>query len=351
MPDLSIQVEQWPISGGFRISRGAKTHAEVIVANLTKDGHTGRGECVPYMRYGESLEGVQADLEEMRPSLAAGLTRAELVRRMGPGAARNALDCALWDLESKMAGRPVWDLANLPAPGAVTTAFTISLDTPEAMAAKARENAARPLLKLKLGGDGDDERVAAVREASPKADLIADANEGWSVEQLKAYGPRLDRLGVRLIEQPLPAADDRGLARVDCPVPLCADESFHDLDSLPHVTSLYQAVNIKLDKTGGLTEAIRVLEAVRAKNMKVFVGCMVGTSLAMAPAFLLAGAADYVDLDGPLLLSKDREPGLEFQGSVIRPGKGGLWGGLINPDDPLKTAASPDKGKIGVQRG
>ncbi len=328
MPRLDIDIEAWPIDGQFNISRGAKTQADVVIARVSEGDLVGRGECVPYGRYGESLDGVRAFLEDMAQAVADGLTRTELQDAMPPGAARNALDCALWDLESQKADQPVWSLAGLPSPGPVETAFTISLDAPDAMAQKAKAAAGRRLLKLKLGGAGDDDRVAAVREASPQATLIVDANEAWTLQMLKDFGPIMAQHGVKLIEQPLPAGHDAGLAQIDCPVPICADESFHDRESLSSLKNCYQAVNLKLDKTGGLTEAILAMEEIRRSGMGLFIGCMVGTSLAMAPAYLLAGAADYVDLDGPLLLAKDRSPGLSYEGSTLRPGPAGLWGGL-----------------------
>ncbi len=328
MAALEIDIERWPIAGTFTISRGSKTEAAVIVARVSDGTHTGRGECVPYSRYGESLDSVRAALEEMAPAVAKGLDRDALAKAMPPGAARNALDCALWDLESKQKGVPVWQLASLPKPHSVQTVYTISLDEPARMADAARAATDRPMLKIKLGGLGDDLRVAAVREAAPDAVLTVDANEAWTVDLLKEYGPKMADLGVRLIEQPLPAGHDAALEQVSCPVPLCADESFHDLKSLDSIASRYQVLNLKLDKTGGLTEAIHVLDAIRERNMELFVGCMVGTSLAMAPAFLLAGTAEFVDLDGPLLLAQDRKPGLTYEGSVIHPSTDGLWGGL-----------------------
>ncbi len=339
MVALSVDIEHWPIAGQFTISRGSKTAADVVVARVRDGDAEGRGECVPYGRYGESVDGVKADLTEMAAAVAGGLDRAGLQDAMPPGAARNALDCALWDLEAHKTGRPVWDLAGLPRPGAVTTAYTLSLDTPDAMAAQAKRVGERPLLKLKLGGNDDEARVAAVRAAVPKANLIVDANEAWTPQSLADLGPVMARLGVSLIEQPLPAGQDGALGEIACPVPLCADESFHDRDSLADLRGRYQAVNLKLDKTGGLTEAIAAMNEIRGAGMGLFVGCMVGTSLAMAPAYLLAGAADFVDLDGPLMLKADREPGLTYEGSVIRfdaepAGSSGaalsgrLWGGL-----------------------
>jgi L-alanine-DL-glutamate epimerase-like enolase superfamily enzyme len=308
---LSVKVERWPIRGGFTISRGAKHEAVVVVATISDSGHTGRGECVPYAHYGETVEGVAATIEACADALAGGLNRAELAALLPADAARNALDCALWDLEAKRSGKSVASLAGVNALRPVLTAFTLSLDTPEAMAARAREAAAYPLLKLKLGGNGDRERLAAVREAVPNARLIADANEAWQPHETESLLASAAALGVELIEQPLPAGKDALLAEIAHPVPICADESVHD---------------IKLDKTGGLTEALLAAERARALGVKIMVGSMVGTSLAMAPALVLAQDADWVDLDGPLLLERDRAPGLRYDGAMIFPPSSELWG-------------------------
>ncbi|TWB65826.1 L-alanine-DL-glutamate epimerase-like enolase superfamily enzyme [Nitrospirillum amazonense] len=328
MPSLlTVHAETFPIRGTFRISRGAKTEAHVVVAEVTDGAATGRGECVPYARYGETVAGVVTDLEALTPAVAAGLTRTELQRLLPPGAARNALDCALWDLEAKRTGVPAWRLAGLAAaPGPLATAFTLSVDTPEAMAAAARAAAHYPLLKLKLTGEGDLDRVAAVRENAPHARLIVDANEGWSLEQLDHYAPALAALGVELLEQPLPAGRDADLAGYQCPIPLGADESVHGLDSLEALVGRYQVANIKLDKTGGLTEALALKAACEAAGLRVMVGCMVATSLSMAPAHLLAQGAAFVDLDGPLLLARDRMPGLRYEGATADPPSPALWG-------------------------
>ena len=326
MRTLDVAVERWPIAGAFTIARGSKTEAVVVVATVTDGAARGRGECVPYARYGESVAGVVAALEAVRDAIAAGASRAELQRRMPAGAARNALDCALWDLEAKLAGSRVWALAGTATPTAVTTACTLSLGSPEAMAAAARSLADRPLLKVKLGGAGDPERIAAVREAVPAATLVVDANEGWTVATLDANLAACAAAGVALIEQPLPAAADGVLEGLGSPVPLCADESFHDRSSLAAIAGRYDAVNVKLDKTGGLTEALAVVGEARERGLAVMVGCMVATSLAMAPAFVLAPAAQFVDLDGPLLLARDRVPGIRYDDSAMQPFGADVWG-------------------------
>ncbi|MDZ5646145.1 N-acetyl-D-Glu racemase DgcA [Nitrospirillum sp. BR 11828] len=330
-PVLVIRAETFPIRGTFRISRGAKTEAQVVVAEVTAEGPrgpvTGRGECVPYARYGETVAGVMAALDAQGAAVAAGLTRAELQTRLPPGAARNALDCALWDLEAKLAGTPVWRLAGLTAaPGPVSTAFTLSVDTPENMGRAAAAARHCPLLKLKLTGEGDLERVAAVRENAPLSRLMVDANEGWSLDQLDHYAPRLAALGVELLEQPLSAGRDAELTDYRCPIPLGADESVHGLDSLEALVGRYQVANIKLDKTGGLTEALALKAACEAAGLRVMVGCMVATSLSMAPAHLLAQGAAFVDLDGPLLLARDRTPGIFYDGTTAAPPPPDLWG-------------------------
>jgi L-alanine-DL-glutamate epimerase-like enolase superfamily enzyme len=324
--DLSVAVERFPISGGFNISRGAKHEAVVVVATISDAGHRGRGECVPYPRYGESVEGVVAAIEDCRPEIAAGLDRTALQALLPAGAARNALDCALWDLEAKVAGRSAAELAGLAPPRAVETAFTISLASPEEMAARARDVARYPLLKLKLGGDGDEERLAAIRAAVPTARLIADANEGWRPSNLERLLAAAKAAGVELIEQPLPAGEDGALAHIARIVPICADESVHDRASLRGIAARYDAVNIKLDKAGGLTEALATVSEARRLGLKIMVGCMVATSLAMAPALLLAQDADFVDLDGPLLLERDRVPGLAYTSGTVTPPPAALWG-------------------------
>jgi L-alanine-DL-glutamate epimerase-like enolase superfamily enzyme len=323
---LSVAVESWPIAGRFTISRGSKTEAVTVTARLEEGAHAGRGECVPYARYGETVEGVVAAIEALRPRLEAGLDRAELQSALPPGAARNAVDCALWDLEAKRAGTSVAALAGLPAPGPVTTAYTLSLDTVEAMAAAARAQAARPLLKLKVGGAGDLDRVRAVHASAPAARLILDANEGWSEADYRALVPALRGLGVEMIEQPFPAGRDAALAELPRPIPITADESCHDRAGLAGLVGRYDAVNLKLDKTGGLTEALALAAAVRAAGLALMVGCMLGTSLGMAPALLPAQQARWVDLDGPLWLARDRSPGLTYEGSRVLPPPAALWG-------------------------
>jgi L-alanine-DL-glutamate epimerase-like enolase superfamily enzyme len=325
MRQLTVRAESWPIAGTFTISRGSKTAADVVVAEVRDGAHVGRGECVPYPRYDETIAGAIAAIEALRPELERGLDRASLQTVMKAGAARNAVDCALWDLEAKRAGRPVWQLAGLAPPRAATTAYTLSLGSVESMAAAARASADRPLLKLKLSGPGDLDRVRAVHENAPRARLIVDANEAWTPEIYTALAPQLAPLGVELIEQPLPAGADAALAGSRA-VPVCADESLHDRAGLDALVGRYDAVNIKLDKAGGLTEGLDLARAAKAAGLRVMVGCMVGTSLAMAPAVLLAQQAAFVDLDGPLLLARDREPGLRYDGSRLYPPDAGLWG-------------------------
>ncbi len=323
---LSARIERWPIAGSFTISRGAKTEAVTVVAEVSRDGHSGRGECVPYPRYGETPEATLAALQAMQEPLRRGLDREALQAAMPPGAARNALDCALIDLEAKSSGRRVWDLLGRPAPEACITAYTISLASPEAMAAATARAAHRPLLKIKLGGEGDGERIAAVRKAAPHSELIVDANEAWTSDNLQRNLNQCAQAGVTLVEQPLPAGQDEVLQRIRRPLAVCADESVHDLKSLDGLRERYDAVNIKLDKTGGLTEALVMADAARALGFQIMIGCMVATSLAMAPAMLLAPQARFVDLDGPLLLARDRDGGLRYDGSLVYPPEAALWG-------------------------
>ena len=323
---LAVRVERFAIAGSFTISRGSKLEAVVVVAEVGGGANIGRGECVPYARYGESVDGVAAAIEGCAPKLAQGLSRRELASLLPPGAARNALDCALWDFEAKRSGRSPAALAGLGVLRPVRTAFTISLDTPDAMAAKARAASAYPLLKLKLGGAGDAERLAAIREAVPHARLIADANEAWQMHETESLLAAAAAARVELVEQPLPAGQDALLAQIARAVPVCADESVHDRDSLNGLVGRYDAVNIKLDKTGGLTEALATAERARALGMNIMAGCMVATSLAMAPALLIAQDADWVDLDGPLLLARDRVPGLVYEGGTLLPPPPELWG-------------------------
>jgi L-alanine-DL-glutamate epimerase-like enolase superfamily enzyme len=326
MRQLTVRAESWPIAGTFTIARGSKTAADVVVVEIRDGAHLGRGECVPYPRYDETIAGAIAAIEAVRPEIERGLDRAALQTVLKAGAARNAVDCALWDLEAKRAGRPAWQLAGLSPPQDAITAYTLSLDSVETMAAAARANAARPLLKLKLSGPGDLERVRAVHQNAPRARLIVDANEAWTPAIYATLAPQLAPLGVELIEQPLPAGADGPLAGLARTVPVCADESCHDTASLAHIIGKYDAVNIKLDKTGGLTEALRLAAAARAAGLDIMVGCMVATSLAMAPAALIAPQARWVDLDGPALLAKDREHGLVYEGSLMHPPAPALWG-------------------------
>ncbi len=323
---LHFAVEHFPIAGTFAISRGAKTEAVVVVARIVERGREGRGECVPYARYGESVDSVSAAIESVRGAIEAGCTRAQLQQLLPAGAARNALDCALWDLEAKLAGVRAYVLAGLDRVAPAVTAYTLSLGTPEAMAAAASQAAARPVLKVKLGGAGDPARIAAVRAAAPEAHLIVDANEAWRPEDLPEFFAACQAAGVALIEQPLPAGADAALATIRRPVPVCADESVHDRAELAALRDRYDCINIKLDKTGGLTEALALADEAQRLGFSLFVGCMVGTSLAMAPAMLLTPRARYVDLDGPLLLARDRSPGLVYDGSIAHPPAPELWG-------------------------
>jgi L-alanine-DL-glutamate epimerase-like enolase superfamily enzyme len=323
---LDARVERWPLAEAFVISRGSKTEAEVVVAEITDGPHRGRGEAVPYARYGETLASVLAQIEGVRPQIEAGLDRADLQGRLPPGAARNALDCALWDLAAKRAGVRAWTLAGRARLDPVKTCFTISLGSAPAMAEAARANARRPMLKLKIGGPDDLDGVAAVRAAAPRARLIVDANEGLSFEELRRLAPELARLDVKLLEQPLAAGEDAALDGYESPVPLCADESLHTRAELAACAGRYGLINVKLDKTGGLTAAIALVNAARDHDLKIMVGCMLATSLAMAPAMLIAQYASFVDLDGPLLLKQDRVPGISFAGSLMQPPPRALWG-------------------------
>ena len=317
---VAAAIETWPIAGQFTIARGAKREAAVVIATVTDGSVTGRGECVPYSRYGETVAGVQAAVLAIKLS-----DRASLLGQMPAGAARNALDCALWDYEAKCAGTSAACLAGLTL-GPVTTAYTISLDAPEVMAAKASAAArTMPLLKLKLAGKGDAERLRQVRSACPSTRLIADANESWTPDLLASLMAVAAETSIELVEQPLPAGADLALIGRRA-VPVCADESVHDRASLEALLVRYDAINIKLDKAGGLTEALALATEARRRNLKVLVGCMVSTSLAMAPAMLLAQDADWVDLDGPLLLASDRTPSLRYDGAIVHPPAAQLWG-------------------------
>ncbi|MGA0540635.1 N-acetyl-D-Glu racemase DgcA [Neotabrizicola sp. VNH66] len=319
---ITVNRETFRLAQVFTISRGSKTEAQVLTVRIARGGVTGWGECVPYARYGETLDSVTAQIA----ALPEGITRAALQTALPAGAARNAVDCALWDLEAKAAGRRVWDLAHLPVPGPMVTAYTLSLDTPGAMRAQAAAHAHRPVLKIKLGTPDDMPRLEAVRAGAPAARIIVDANEGWTAEIYADLAPHLLRLGVALVEQPLPAGQDDLLAEIARPLPVCADESCHDRDSLPALRGKYDVVNLKQDKTGGLTEALALRDAARAQGFGVMVGCMVGTSLAMAPAVLLAQGADHVDLDGPLLLAEDRPHLLHYDARGVHPPDPALWG-------------------------
>ena len=322
MLSVRTQVERWPIAGSFVISRGARTEAVVVVAEVTDGRHRGRGECVPYLRYGESIESVVGEIE------AAQLDgdREALRRAMRPGAARNALDCAMWDLEAKRSGEPAWMRAGLAPPKPVTTAYTLSLGEPDSMADAARRAAGRPILKLKLGGDGDPQRIRAVRAAAPEARLVVDANEAWSEQNFSKNMRACADAGVEIVEQPLPAGADGLLRGIAHAVPVCADESVHVAADLDALAGKYDGINVKLDKAGGLTEALELVREARRRALLVMVGCMVGTSLGMAPGLLLAQGADFVDLDGPLLLARDREPGLVYSGALVEPPRPELWG-------------------------
>lgn len=306
----------------FTISRGSRTEAKVLTVRVTRDGVTGWGECVPYARYGETLESVTAQID----ALPNEIDRATLQDTLPAGAARNAVDCALWDLAAKRSGSRVWDLAGLAPPVPQITAYTLSLDTPDAMRVQAAKNAHRPILKVKLGTPDDMSRLEVVRAGAPSAQIIVDANEGWTIQSYTDLVPHLQRLGVAMVEQPLPAGDDDALRDVPRPVPICADESCHDRASLPALRGKYDMVNIKLDKTGGLTEALALRDAARAEGFDVMVGCMVGSSLAMAPAVLVAQGADVTDLDGPLLLAEDRPNPLIFDDAGVHPPTANLWG-------------------------
>lgn len=325
---LAVARESWPIRGVFRISRGARTEAEVVLVTVTDGGTVGRGECVPYARYGETVDSVMAQIEGVAEAVAGGVGREGLLGILPAGAARNAVDCALWDLEAKSRGLPAWRIAGLnAAPKPVTTVYTLSVDSPDAMGEAARENAHRPRLKLKMTGDGEDlARVSRIRDNAPGVDLVVDANEAWDLAAYTEIAPKLAALGVSMIEQPLPAGDDAALIGAPRPTAVCADESCHDTATLDALEGKYDMINIKLDKTGGLTEALRLKAEAEKRGFRVMVGCMIGTSLAMAPGMIVSQGAELVDLDAPLLLAKDREPGLVYDGSTVMPPEPDLWG-------------------------
>ncbi|WP_299984359.1 N-acetyl-D-Glu racemase DgcA [uncultured Ruegeria sp.] len=319
---IEVSRDVFRLAQVFTISRGSRTEAKVLTVRISDGLHRGWGECVPYARYDETLDSVEAQIA----GLPDVFSRYSLMDLLPAGAARNAVDCALWDLESKRAGKRAWELAELATPGPEITAYTLSLDTPEAMQAQAAENAFRPLLKIKLGTPDDMPRLEAVRAGAPNSKIIIDANEGWSADVYADLAPHLVRLGVALVEQPLPAGEDDALIGIERPVPVCADESCHDRTSLPALKGKYDVVNIKLDKTGGLTEALELRKAALAEGYGVMVGCMVGSSLAMAPATLVAQGVMVTDLDGPLLLAEDRDTPLNFDDAGVHPPKAALWG-------------------------
>jgi len=324
--EISVEAEIWPLRNAFTISRGSKTEAHVIVVEIREDGKVGRGESVPYPRYNETVDGVIARIKSLESEIKNGLDRNGLQSLMKAGAARNAVDCALWDLEAKLSNKPVWQLARLNPPKAVLTAITISLDSPEAMGRAAAQLSGAHLLKIKLDDQQIVARIRAVRENARATRIILDANESWTLEILKDLSSELVSLGVDMIEQPLPAGDDTNLSEIDHLVPLCADESCHTSEDIDKLKGHYEWINIKLDKTGGLTEARRLALAAQEKGFDLMVGCMVATSLAMAPATLLGSYAKVVDLDGPLLLTEDRPLGLRFEESYVYPPDPALWG-------------------------
>ena len=319
---IQAKVEIFPLAQVFRISRGARTQAEVVTVIYEKDGIIGRGECVPYARYNETLESVTKQIED----LPDNIDKETLQETLPPGAARNAVDCALWDFECKKLDQRIWETANIQKPEKNITAYTLSLDEPENMFKQAEKNSNRPLLKIKLGTANDMPRLEAVRKGAPSAEIIVDANEGWDAEVYSQLAPKLVKLGVKLVEQPLPADKDDDLIGLPRPLPICADESCHDRKSLEKLIGKYDFVNIKLDKTGGLTEALLLKNKALEAGFKIMVGCMVGSSLAMAPATLIAQNATFVDLDGPLLLAQDRQHGLLYDESWVHPPVKDLWG-------------------------
>ena len=319
---IQAEVEIFPLAHVFRISRGARTQAEVVTVTIEKDGVTGRGECVPYARYNETLESVIKQVE----SLPADIDKETLQDTLPPGAARNAVDCALWDFECKKRDQRIWKIAGIQVPEQKITAYTLSLDEPKNMFKQAEKNSNRPLLKIKLGTPNDMPRLEAVRKGAPNSEIIVDANEGWDAELYSQLAPELVRLGVKLVEQPLPADQDGDLIGLPRPLPICADESCHDRKSLEKLIGKYDFVNIKLDKTGGLTEALLLKNKALEAGFKIMVGCMVGSSLAMAPATLIAQNATFVDLDGPLLMAHDRRHGLLYDESWVHPPEKDLWG-------------------------
>jgi len=324
--EVRVVHESWPIHGTFTISRGSKTQADVVMVELTDRGISGRGECLPYPRYHETVASVMAQIESVIPQCRLGLNHAQLQSLLPAGAARNALDCALWDWQCKAQNQRIWDVLGLEVPTPLETAYTLSLDTPDNMYQAAVEHAYRPLLKLKLAGEGDIARVQAVRRGAPDARIIVDANEGWTEEQYRVIVPALVKLGVAMIEQPFPAGQDDALASLPHPIRICADESCHDASTLPDLIGRYDMINIKLDKTGGLTEALKLKQAALDAGMQVMVGCMLATSLSMAPAFVVAQGVSVVDLDGPLLLARDRHTGICYTDTQMLCPDAALWG-------------------------
>lgn len=323
---LDTTIQHFPIAGEFKISRGSKTSADVIVCTIRDGEYAGRGECVPYKRYGETLESVEREIAGVSAAIVAGAARSDLMGLLHAGAARNAVDCALWDLEAKQGGQSVAAALGLIAPQPLTTAYTLSLDAPEAMARQAAQYAHRALLKIKMGTEDDESRIRAVHAAAPNAILILDANEGWTATNIRHHLQISSECGVALVEQPLPAGQDAILAEIDHPMLICADESAHVTADLAGLVGRYDAVNIKLDKSGGLTEALMMRRKAEQLGLSIMVGCMVGSSLAMAPAVLLAQGAQFVDLDGPLLLARDCEPALTYRDSLVYPPEPALWG-------------------------
>jgi len=323
---VTVGIESWPLERPFRISRGVKTAADVVIVEITAGSVTGRGECVPYPRYGESVDSVAAQIRSISSSLEQGASRIDCRNLLSAGAALNAIDCALWDLEARASGQSVDRMLNLPRPTTLTTALTVGLDTPEQMGIAAARLAAAPVIKVKVDGHAPERQLQAVHAAAPNARLIVDANEGWSIEILTELNSFLEDIGAVLIEQPLPVGKDDVLEGFRSAVPLCADEACHTVDDLPRLSTRYQAVNIKLDKTGGLTGAVDLLAAARRNNMVVMTGCMVCTSLAIAPAWLVAAASDFIDLDGPLMLRTDREGGVRGDAGQLTAPERFLWG-------------------------
>lgn len=324
--DLKAEETVFQLAEVFTISRGSRTEARVVTVTLSDGTNIGRGESVPYARYDETVDGVIETIHSLREDLRNGMTRQDLQSRLEPGAARNAVDCAFWDLEAKRAGELAHVMAGVPHMGPEITAYTLSLAEPDVMRAKAAEHSKRPLLKIKLGGEGDLARLQAVREGAPNTDIIIDANEGWDADTYRNLAPELVNLGVKMVEQPMPAGNDDALLEVERVLPVCADESCHDRHSLEALKGKYDLVNIKLDKTGGLTEALKLRAEAEAMGFGIMVGCMVGSSLAMAPATLVAQGVAYTDLDGPLLLAEDRSTPLKFDDRYVYPPEPALWG-------------------------